>query len=494
MRTRRRFLFPLMALALVVPAGSASGAAPGPADGPAAASPDRSSASPDRFGSQIVALLDEGNDDEAVLVSDGVAYLGGLGGMAIYDVSDPAQPLPRGGTNGWIRALAKEGQVLFVGVGSIDTMRIVVLDVADPNHPVVLAQINAPPVPGQPPGDYPQLGFEGALAVADGYLYAPSRHVHSEAEIYRALDVYDVHDPSAPVLVGQTPLRRDTKAEDLALRDDLLYVGDVLWLEIVDVSDPTAPVPASEPIYTPNYALAVDGAWLYSCKGVAGDIAVYSLSDPVRPSYQGFISSPAAQLRCVDIELTHPRAGQSILVAGWVVDQFKRVEVYDVTPPIKVGDASLLMDLGQIAGLPAESINDVEVAGNYVYVAQADSGVRVARVDYDATAQQQAPVITKVPASGRVVLRLRHGVAKWQFFAVLTAPSGDPIGDKTVKIRRSRDGRTWKTLGSFSTNNSGVTGVEITFRSRGTTYWRWASPADTSWLAARTSKTKVVVK
>lgn len=480
MSTHRSFFIPVLALALAalaVPTGAAVGTPAGT----------------DELDSRLVGLMDEGYNDEAVLVSGGVASMGGLDGLALYDVTDPARPQWLGGTNGWIRGLAQEGHVLYVKAGSGDTGQVVVLDVADPTNPSVLAHINPPMVPGMPPDAYPQLDFEGPLLVKDGYLYAPSLHYQNPWTSYRALNVYDVHDPASPVLTGQTPLHRDTSANDLLLRSDYLYVADTLDLEAVNVADPAAPSLVSPSLGRSSNALAADGALLYSCRGASsGELDVYSLGDPAHPHYEGPIQAPADVLSCVDVELTHPGAGQSVLVAAWSADSFQWVEVYDVTPPVKLGDASLLMDLGEI-DVPNESVNDIELDGNYVYIAQWDSGVRVAEVDYTAVTPQ-APDLSKYPSADRVVLHRKAGVAFWSFFVTVASPLGEAVSDKTVRIQRSLNGTTWKTLGSYSTDDKGIAGVKIKFTGPGTSYWRWSSPAEGSWLAAKTPRTKVVVR
>ena len=489
MSTHRRFFFSLVALAVAVPTSVVSGV--GSAAG--------AGATPDALDSSIVGVMDQGYDDDVVVVSDRVAYLGGLDGLAIYDVTAPADPGWLGGTDGWIHGIAKEGHVLYVTEGGDDSSQIVALDVTDPAHLGVLAHIDPPLVPGMPPDAYPQLEFESPLLVSGGYLYAVSRHFQNPWTQFRALAVYDVHNPASPVLLSTTALLMSTDAEDLVLRNGYLYVGDRTQLEVVDVSDPTEPTRTAS-VDTPSYGLAVDGPLLYSCYAtIAGKVEVFTLGDPGHPKYEGFISGPSDLLTCVDVEVTHPAPGMTAMVAAWQADSFQWVEVYDVTPPIKVGDASLLMDLGEIEGLPTTSVNDVELDGSYVYVAQYDSdvpsnsGVRVAQVDYT-KAVDQAPVLTKHPAADRVVLRRSGKAVRWRYFVTVASPSGDPVGDKTVKIQRSLNGRTWKTLGSYATDDQGLAGVRIRFTSRGTTSWRWSSPAEGSWLAARTSRTKVIVK
>ena len=175
------------------------------------------------------------------------------------------------------------------------------------------------------------------------------------------------------------------------------------------------------------------------------------------------------------------------------VDSFVWVDVYDVTPPIRLGSASLLMRKGEVAGVSNNSVNDVLASGDFVYVAQWYAGTRVAWMDY-ASLSRVALSIVKQPTAGKVVLARKDGVVSWRFGATLREPAGAAGAGKTVRLQKSATGSSWRTVKSPTTNHNGKVSVLLTFRARGTTYWRWSSAADSQYLPATTSRTRVVVR
>lgn len=478
MRKPRALPLLVTVLALVLPAGLA-GASGGRAGG---------------LESRLVTVLEDGQTVESVLVADGIAYAGGLNGIGIYDVHDPADARGIAGTDGTIRGMAIDGSTLVVQEGFDQDSTLVVLDVLDPAHPAVDAWIQPPAVPGAPPSDFPpQLSFEGPVAVRDGLLYAVSEDYYNPDLFYRALSVYDVGNPADPTLVGQVALRPSSQAEQLVLAGDYAYLSSTSYLEPVDVSAPAHPV-AGTPISTAGDGVAVDGQLLYSCPGIPGaELEVYSLEDPGHPSYRGTIDAPSYLMTCSAVAVTHPVAGKSFLLVAWQAEGLQWLSVYDVTPPIRVGDASLLMNKGQVDGIANNSVSDVEVDGSYVYTAQWYAGVRVSFVDW-ASAARAAPSIVKVPGRDRYVLTRKAGVATWRFGALLRSPAGDPVVGKTVRLQRMLGGGGWTTVATATTDDLGAVVKKLVFRHAGTTSWRWSSPADSAWLAVSTSRTTVVVR
>ena len=142
-----------------------------------------------------------------------------------------------GQIGGQVHAVALQGNYAYIGVGG----RLVILNVSDSAHPVVVGQIGVPRV------------ITG-VAVAGNYAYI--------ADGGSGLRIVDVSDPAAPSEAGfyDTP----GYARGVALAGDYAYVADEgSGLRIVDVSNPAAPSEAG--FYdTPGYAMSVALAGSYA--------------------------------------------------------------------------------------------------------------------------------------------------------------------------------------------------------------------------------------
>jgi hypothetical protein len=101
---------------------------------------------------------------------------------------------------------------------------------------------------------------------------------------------------------------------------------------------------------------------------------------------------------------------------------------------------------------------------------------------------------TKSPTGSLYTLRRRSGVAHWTFTGIFKTSAGAVIGGKGVVLQKSTNGTTWKTACGLSTNTSGKAAKKLTFRTRGTTYWRWYSAATATYKAATGTRTKIVVR
>lgn len=151
------------------------------------------------------------------------AYVpGGLGGLNILDVSNPAMPVAVASYQiaecNWGRTYAwtVDGSYAY-GCGR--ECGIWILDVSDPAQPVGV-------------GSYENVSkaYEHAVATG-GYLFAAA---HTDG-----IEVIDVSAPEDPTVLSFYPTEN---AWAVAIRDGLLYVTDGAGgLKIVDVTDPFQP-------------------------------------------------------------------------------------------------------------------------------------------------------------------------------------------------------------------------------------------------------------
>ncbi len=105
-------------------------------------------------------------------------------------------------------------------------------------------------------------------------------------------------------------------------------------------------------------------------------------------------------------------------------------------------------------------------------------------------AVRTTPALAKSPSKSTVSVRYKK---YWAPKVTVTARGGAVAG-KRVVLQRSSNGRTWSDYASFTTNASGQASASIKMSRRGTTYWRWMSPEDASYVGVTTAKTKVSVR
>ncbi len=74
----------------------------------------------------------------------------------------------------------------------------------------------------------------------------------------------------------------------------------------------------------------------------------------------------------------------------------------------------------------------------------------------------------------------------------LRTASGAAIGRKSVKLKKSSNGTSWRTYKTLTSNSSGVVSYTLKPVSKGTVYWRWYSAENDSYRAAASSKVRIV--
>jgi hypothetical protein len=275
----------------------------------------------------------------AVVVKDGLAYVGTYSGLVIADVSNSDAPVEIGAIEYWpnswypaVRDVVVEGGFAYLAVDERavyphdePTGSLRVVDVSDPTAPVEisafevshaargLAVVNnlayltvaasLPPRVGPPP--YPDVEPAGMLVI-------------------------DVADPSAPFQVGNTEFFGHPWEVEVV--GDLAYISDFAGLRTVDVSDPTAPVEidlATVPNWQHSLTI-VDGLAYVTSDDPSryGGLSVFDLSDPRAPNEIGFLQLDGALEVAVEGETAYVTAYRSGLQA---------IDVSDPEAPIALG-------------------------------------------------------------------------------------------------------------------------------------------------------------
>ena len=231
------------------------------------------------------------------------AYEFGVGGLAIFDISDLNNPTllgryePPGHPYNRFYRGAVHGTVAYGG-GREDLLAVIDITVA--LSPFLIK------VHGTP-----GLSYEGA-DVHDNYLYAAR---HSDG-----IEVLDLADPEDPVTVAE--VLSLSNAWDVAFAGDHAFVADGGGgLAVLNISDPTAPIHLGS---LPTLGAAVDvdvvGDLAVVANGSAG-IEIFDISDPTNVVQVGVANTSG-------LAITLDVVGDLVYVADW-----DDVEVFDISNP-----------------------------------------------------------------------------------------------------------------------------------------------------------------
>jgi len=231
------------------------------------------------------------------------AYVFGVGGLAVLELSIPEAPVllgryepPEPIFNRFYRG-AVEGN-LALGGGREDLLSV--MQLIDLGNPILKA------VHGQP-----GQSFEG-VALRGGIGYACR---HSDG-----LEIIDFEDKQFPVSLSE--ITTLVNAWDVDLLNDHAYVADGAGgLAVIDVSNLLAPVHLMS-LETSGSAsdVVVGDGLLVVCCGSAG-IDVFTLDDPANPVLAGHANTSG-------LAITASVAGSTVYVADW-----DDVEAFDLSNP-----------------------------------------------------------------------------------------------------------------------------------------------------------------
>jgi hypothetical protein len=171
-----------------------------------------------------------------------------------------------------------------------------------------------------------------------------------------ALQVLDVDDPSAPVVVGEVAIS-NSDGESLEIRGERAYVSESLGLAIVDLGDPQAPTRVGDYRYVEDWRF---GRFLDATGDLAylqdGGLRILDVSDPADPRGVGLWEPPAGAGPG-----TAGARGTTVYVSTYPldtgVDTLHVVDVTEPTTPVGLGSLGF-----------ADRILGVVATENLVYV------------------------------------------------------------------------------------------------------------------------------
>lgn len=279
------------------------------------------------------------------------AFLAAGDDLRVVDVSDPTTPTEIAtvelGAETYARYLdVANGRVFVSGRGAFPDDKLFVIDVTDPAHPVLEADV--------------------VIASGSGDIVARDGLVHIFGGYPGALHIYDVTVPQTPVWQGSVTIP-STYQERLAAVDDHILVTTYLHgLTVVETTDPTSPAPVST-LDAPGRSAdaAYSGGALFVVTEDRG-LRVVDVADPVHPVELGYSDVvPVASGITVRGDMAYVLGNVSLGLA--VID---------------VSDPTALAILGNASGVGGEWVT---VAGDHAYIVRPSFGLYV--VDVSTPAQ-----------------------------------------------------------------------------------------------------------
>jgi len=274
----------------------------------------------------------------------------------VLNIANPAQPVYRGrftAQNGPQDA-AVLGRWGYAGVWSRD---LLVADLTNPNSPVIRARIFRP-------GELNGAWRNGNLVVT--------------ADRWYGVSVVDVSDVYHPVEMGHLPLAGWPRR--LVLRDTVAYVANYDGLVSVSVADPANPYllgQVTTPYYT--YKVAAHDTIAYVAERewnpYHGNLHCISIRDPRNPRILGSYATNGGGVEAVAYKVDNYCY---VVSQGWNLNEFAIVNVSNPNAPYRVSGCNT-------NGYPV----DVDVAGDYAYVAITSPNQRIQVIDISDTLTPQ---------------------------------------------------------------------------------------------------------
>jgi phosphodiesterase/alkaline phosphatase D-like protein len=223
-----------------------------------------------------------------VIVVGNYAYVAAQGALEIIDVTDKELPTHEGKVTGigmgmpaW--SLDVVGNYAYVAT----SVTITIIDVSDPTTPAVIGVLQD----GDNSGAVKVSADPGTIHVVGSYLY------HS-ARSYNSLEIFDISNPASPTPVGSIANGGTPSTPTIVSPNSVFVSGNYAFitnpnndvLEIVDVSNPSAPTHATKvnagsgftaPFLVQCQRSLVVGNYIYLASGMGLEVLyLYTPSPP----------------------------------------------------------------------------------------------------------------------------------------------------------------------------------------------------------------------
>jgi len=278
----------------------------------------------------VKSVLDTPGEARDLAVDGTVAYVAdNSGGLLAVDFKDPASPKVLGSWDspGEAFGLKMAGKTIFLADGSSG------LQIIDATNPARLA----------PLGSLDTDGTAESVALSGNYAYI--------ADGAGGIKIVDVSAKGSPKLAAA--LTASGYARGIAAEGKLLCVGSLYdgGYQILDISNPIAPVVAS----TNKYTMYNEG-WNVAIFGTRGVVVDYfsgvffmNFADPKKPSILGRFFTPSS--------IVSVCGRDNLAFAVGELSGAQSVDISDPARPVSLGGSSIF-----------RGVQNITVNGNYVYV------------------------------------------------------------------------------------------------------------------------------
>ncbi len=339
-----------------------------------------------------------------VIIKDTITYFGSEAGLLILNTSDPNSPefISCYYTEKFVTNIFITDTLAFVSSYSIGYPTVSIVDIADPFNPTLIHSFET-------------AGYEiESIFIQDNFLFLGIG--------YNGLYIYDISNLTELVLVAHLP---DIDASDMIVRDNFIFLIDSYYFGVIDIST------ISEPellcwigdYSTPRNAIEIQGDFAY----IAGKtLDIFDISNPSNPDQICEFEMVSDWLYdvCVSENNCFTLSDDSLFVVNVeypsnpeVIDQYNFFgsyldfqddllivsKDYNYESPIGIGffnfNESQQIDL--LSEFFTDKAKDVYIHGNYVYVANGFSGLRIIDITNSGN-----PIIVSDCLSGHCVVEL----------------------------------------------------------------------------------------
>ncbi|MEE9553520.1 MAG: hypothetical protein V3W18_04410, partial [candidate division Zixibacteria bacterium] len=262
--------------------------------------------------------------------------------LTIVDISDVGNPLLVSNLNlGYHTGnIFASGDFAYLA-GRDGDNNIQILDVSDPENPVVEGIL-----------DTPGIGWD--IWVSEGYAYV--------ADGGSGLQIVDVSNPDNPVLLGNC--QTGGSCGNIFVSGSFAYIFDSnLGFGIIDISDPW------DPFIVGNYTdlsmptkVFVSGNYAYVAEwglGLGGGMKIFDISDPTDPQIAGNYTDLGILSKSICIKENH----------AYIANEWDGVRVFDISDP-----AEPIPTSGYYS---AKTVYKIFTGQNYAYVADWYVGLHI---------------------------------------------------------------------------------------------------------------------
>jgi PGF-pre-PGF domain-containing protein len=263
---------------------------------------------------------------------------------------------------------------------------LLIFDISNLSSPILLGNYN---------------NTSGAFDISDNYMFVPARYnglfdisgnFMYVAAGYNGLLIFDISNPSSPVLKGSYDI--EGYASGVSVSGNYAYIVNSSEFLIFDISNPSSPVlkGSYDTLFIANdVSVAGNYAYLVGFE----DLLIFDISNPSSPILLGNYSKTI-----VDFDAIDPWMATDVLVSGnyvYVADGHGDFSIFDIGNP-----SSPYLKGSYNAG----AISDFSVSGDYVYIASYYNGLYILKTNLEQTPLPIADFDTN-PSYGRAPLLIQ---------------------------------------------------------------------------------------